>query len=117
MLNKVILVANLTKDPEVRYTTNGTAVTTLNVACNRKFKSGDELKEETLFVNVVVWGKRAENIREYLHKGSPIFIEGHLKSRSWEKADGTKASVVEIVSDYIQFLDRAKEGTSPEEAE
>lgn len=116
MLNKILMIGNLTRDPELRYTASGTAVATLGLACNRKYKGKDEtMKEEVCFVNIVVWGKRAENCQEHLHKGSPIFIEGRLQSRSWDKPDGTKGYATEIVSEFIQFLDRTKEGTSTEE--
>lgn len=116
MLNKILMIGNLTRDPELRYTASGTAVATLGLACNRKYKGKDEtMKEEVCFVNIVVWGKRAENCQEHLHKGSPIFIEGRLQSRSWDKPDGTKGYATEIVSEFVQFLDRTKEGTSTEE--
>jgi len=117
MLNKIIVVANLTKDPELRYTPNGTAVCNLRLAINRKYKSGEEFKEETCFITAIVWGKRAENCNQYLHKGNPIFIEGRLQSRSWDGKDGKKQYATEIVAENIQFLDRTKEGTSQEETE
>jgi len=114
MLNKIVVVANLTKDPELRYTPNGTAVCNLRLAINRKYKSGEEFKEETCFITAIVWGKRAENCNEYLKKGNPIFIEGRLQSRSWDGQDGKKQYATEIVAENIQFLDRTKEGTSQE---
>lgn len=117
MLNKVIMIGNLTKDPELRYTPQGNAVVTLRLACNRKYKSGNELKDEVCFVSVVVWGKRAENCNQYLHKGSPILVDGRLQSRSWDGADGKKQYATEIVAENIQFLDRTKEGTSQETEE
>ncbi len=83
MLNKIIITGNLTKDPELRYTPKGDAVVTLRLASNRKYKDRDE----TCFVNVVVWGKRAENCAEHLKKGSPILVDGRLQSRSWEKSE------------------------------
>ncbi len=113
MLNKIIITGNLTKDPELRYTPKGDAVVTLRLASNRKYKDRDE----TCFVNVVVWGKRAENCNSYLKKGSPVFIEGRLQSRSWEGKDGKKQYAIEIVTEDIRFLDRTKEGTSQEEGE
>jgi len=85
--NKVLLMGNLTKDPELRYTPQGTAVANLRLAVNRKFHTKtQELKEEVCFVTCVVWNKQAETCNQYLHKGSPIFIEGRLQSRSWEDA-------------------------------
>ena len=115
MLNKTLIIGNLTKDPELRYTPQGDPVVSLRLASNRRWKSkAGEDKEEACFMTAVVWGKRAENCNEQLKKGSPIFIEGRLQSRSWEK-DGQKHYATEIVVENIQFLDRAKEGTSPEE--
>lgn len=119
MLNKILMIGNMTKDPELRYTPQGNAVCNLRLASTHKFKpkEGEELKEETCFITVVVWGKRAENCNEYLKKGMPVFIEGRLQSRSWEDNTGQKKSVVEIVAEDIQFLTRTKEGTSPEAQE
>ena len=117
MLNKVLMIGNLTKDVELRYTPSGTAVTTIRLACNRKYKSGEEYKEDVCFCSVVVWGKRAENCNTYLKKGSPILVEGRLQSRSWEDNSGNKRSTIEIVADNIQFLNRTKEGTSEDKKE
>lgn len=115
MLNKVLLIANLCKDPELKYTPSGTAVCNLRLASNRIFKTkAGEDREEVLFITATVWAKRAENCAEYLKKGSHVFIEGRLSTRSWE-SDGKKNSVIEIQIEGIQFLDRAKEGTSVEE--
>ncbi len=103
--NKVFLIGNLTKDPELRYTPSGTAVVNLRMAVNRRFKDrNQELKEETCFLTVVAWDKQAENCNQYLHKGSPIFVEGRLQSRSWEDNSGQKRSVLEVRAERIQFL-------------
>lgn len=104
-LNKVFLIGNLTRDPELRYTTQGTPVLTLRLAVNRRYRTqtGD-IKEETGYFNVVVWGKIAENCNKYLSKGRPIFVEGRLSSRTYELQDGQKRNVVEIVAENIQFL-------------
>lgn len=117
MLNKAIIIGNLCKDPELRYTPQGTAVCNLRLACNRvwKDKSGEK-KEEVCFITAVVWSKRAENCSQYLKKGSPVLIEGRLQSRSWDK-DGVKQYTIEILAENIQFLDRTKEGTSPAKEE
>lgn len=117
MLNKAIIIGNLCKDPELRYTPQGTAVCNLRLASNRvwKDKSGEK-KEEVCFINAVVWSKRAENCSTYLKKGSPVLVDGRLQSRSWEK-DGVKQYTIEILAENIQFLNRTKEGTSPEEKE
>lgn len=114
--NRSILMGNLTKDPELRYIPNGSAVVNLRMAINRTYKSqSGELKEEVTYVSVVVWGKQAENCAEYLAKGSPVFVEGRLQSRQWETEDGQKRSVLEVVADRVQFLARKKsgEGESP----
>ena len=107
--NKVFLMGNLTKDPELRYTPQGTAVANLRLAVNRKFRTKtQEMKEEVCFITVVVWSKQAETCNQYLHKGSPIFVEGMLQSRSWDDASsGQKRSVVEVRADRIQFLGAA----------
>ena len=112
--NKVMLIGNLTKDPELRYTPQGTAVVNLRMAVNRKFRSNksQELKEETCFVTAVVWDKQAETCNQYLHKGSPIFVEGRLQSRSWEDNAGQKRSVIEVQAERVQFL-----GTAPAKQE
>lgn len=104
-LNKVFLMGNLTRDPELRYVPSGTAVATFTVAMNRVYTSqAGEKKEEVSFIRVVVWGRRAEVCGEYLSKGSPVFIEGRLQSRSWEGQDGQKRSAVEVIADNVQFL-------------
>jgi single-strand DNA-binding protein len=103
--NRVLLMGNLTKDPELRYTPQGTAVANLRMAVNRKFKNKTgELKEEVCFITAVVWNKQAETCNQYLHKGSPLFVEGRLQSRSWEDASGQKKSVIEVRAERVQFL-------------
>ena len=103
--NKVLLIGNLTKDPELRYTPQGTAVVNLRLAVNRRFKDrNQELKEETCFVTAVVWDKQAETCNQYLHKGSPVLIEGRLQSRSWEDNTGQKRYVIEVRAERVQFL-------------
>ncbi len=112
-LNKVLLIGNLTKDPELRYTPNGTAVANLRIAVNRKFKDrSGELKEDTCFVTVTAWDKQAEICNQYLQKGRPIFVEGILQSRSWETPDGQKRSTIDVRAERIQFL-----GGSPRQAD
>jgi single-strand DNA-binding protein len=106
--NRVFLMGNLTKDPELRYTPQGMAVANLRLAVNRKYRTKtQELKEEVCFITVVVWNKQAETCNQYLHKGSPVFVEGMLQSRSWDDASGQKRSVVEVRADRIQFLGSA----------
>jgi single-strand DNA-binding protein len=114
--NKVLLMGNLTKDPELRYTPQGTAVANLRLAVNRKFKDrNQELKEEVCFITAVVWDKQAETCNQYLHKGSPLFIEGRLQSRTWEDNTGNKRSVIEVRVERVQFIG-APSGKAPAEA-
>lgn len=104
-LNKVFLIGNLTRDPELRYTPAGVAVANIGLAVNRRFrdKSG-ELKEDVCFLTVTVWDKQAEACCQYLQKGSPIFVEGVLQSRSWETNDGQKRSTIDVRAERVQFL-------------
>lgn len=117
--NRVFLIGNLTKDPELRYTPQGTGVVNLRLAVNRRFKDrNQELKEETCFVTAVVWDKQAETCNQYLRKGSPVFIEGRLQSRSWEDNAGQKRSTIEVRAERVQFLgggSGAKEAAAPAE--
>ena len=104
--NKVILVGNLTRDPELRYTPSGTAVANLRLAVNRKFRDkSQQLKDETCFITAVVWSKQAETCSQYLHKGSSLLVEGRLQSRSWEDTQtGKQRSVIEVLAERVQFL-------------
>lgn len=115
-LNKVFVMGNLTRDPELRYVPSGTAVANFTVAMNRVYKDkAGEKKEEATFVKVVVWGKIAEVCGEYLSKGSAVLVEGRLQSRSWEGQDGQKRNTLEIVADSVQFIGtRVKRGETPE---
>lgn len=115
-LNKVLLIGNLTKDPELRYTPNGTAVTNLRIAVNRRFKDRTgELKEDTCFVTVTAWDKQAEICNQYLQKGRQIFVEGILQSRSWETTDKQKRSTIDVRAERIQFLGGPKGMDNPGE--
>ena len=96
-------MGNLTRDPELRYTSNGSAVTSFGLAVNRKFKQGEEWKEDVCFVDITVWGKQGENCAEYLSKGRPAFVEGRLQYSTWE-SDGQKKSKLEVVANTVQFL-------------
>ncbi len=107
-LNKVFLIGNLTRDPELRYTPGGTAVVNLRMATNRRFKDKTgEMKQEVCFITVVAWDKQAEVCNQYLRKGSPLFVEGRLQTRSWDGNDGKKRSVVEVRAERVQFLGQA----------
>ena len=104
-LNKVLLIGNLTRDPELRYIPSGSAVTSFTVASNRVYKTQTgEKKEEVSFVRVVVWGRMAEVCNDYLKKGRPVFVEGRLQSRSWDGPDGQKRSALEVIAQNVQFL-------------
>ena len=109
-LNKVLLIGNLTRDPELRYVPSGSAVASFTLAMNRVYKlQTGEKKEEVSFVKVIVWGRMAEVCGEYLSKGSPVFVEGRLQSRSWDGPDGQKRSALEVIAVNIQFL-RGQQG-------
>lgn len=108
-LNRVMLMGNLTRDPELRYVPSGTAVINFSIAVNRIYTAqSGEKKKETCFVRVVAWGRMAETCGEFLTKGSAVFVEGRLQSRSWDTPDGQKRSTIEVVAGNVQFLDRLK---------
>ena len=103
-LNRVLLIGNLTRDPELRYIPSGTAVANLRLAVNSTWKDqAGQRKEETCFVTIVVWGRQAESCNQYLKKGRAIFVEGRLIYRSWE-AEGKTRSTMEVRADRVQFL-------------
>lgn len=106
-LNKVLLIGNLTRDPEIRYTPKGSAVCDLGLAVNRRYTTeSGERQEEVTFLDVVLWGKQAELAGQYLHKGRSVFIEGRLQMDTWEdKASGQKRSKIKIVCENMQFID------------
>jgi single-strand DNA-binding protein len=123
--NKVILIGNLTKDPEVRYTPSGTPVANFSLAVNRKYKQGEELKEEVCYIDIVVFGKQAENCGQYLNKGQSVVVDGRLQQRRWETDDGQKRSKHEVVAQEVRFMPKrgdaasaaGKAGSQPEDAE
>lgn len=102
--NRVILMGNLTRDPEVRYTPQGTPVATFGLAVNRRYRQGDERREETCFVDVVAFGRQAELVGEYLSKGRLALVEGRLQYRTWEGEDGVKRSKHEVVAQSVNFM-------------
>jgi single-strand DNA-binding protein len=109
-LNDIRLVGRLTRDPEVRYTPKGVAVAKIDIAVNRRFKDTlGEWREEATFVPVTVWREAAERCREKLKKGSPIYVEGRLRSTSWETKDGQKRSGLEVEAYRLQFLAKTGE--------
>lgn len=101
--NRVILVGNLTRDPEIRYIPSGTAVSEVGLAVNDRVKRGDQWVDEATFVDVTLWGRTAEIANEYLSKGSPVLIEGRLKLDRWEK-EGQKHSKLRVVGERLQML-------------
>jgi len=115
MFNKIILIGNLTRDPEVRYTPQGTSVCNFGIAVNRRYKQGDTLKEEVTFINVVVFGKQADTCGQYLNKGTTVLVDGRLQERRWETEDGQKRSKYEVVAQSVRFLSKKQEGTQETE--
>ena len=104
--NKVILIGNLTADPELKTTTNGIPVTSFSIAVNRRFaKETDEVKAD--FINIVCWRKSAEFVAKYFNKGKSILIEGQLQTRSYTANDGSKRYVTEVVADNVSFVESA----------
>jgi single-strand DNA-binding protein len=111
-LNKVFLIGNLTRDPEVRYLSSGSAVADIRLAVNRKYKTQQgEDKEETTYVGVSVWGRQAETCGQYLSKGAPVMVEGRLRYEEWEK-DGQKNNRLTVTAERVQFLGSPRGGAS-----
>lgn len=107
-LNKVMLIGNVGKDPEMRYTANGKAVTTFSLACNRTHNTPEgERREETDWFDVVTWDKLAELCSQFLQKGRQAYVEGRLQTRSWEGQDGQKRYKTEVVAQTVLFLGSA----------
>jgi single-strand DNA-binding protein len=114
-LNKVFLIGNLTRDPELRTTPKGTAICSFGLAVNRQFRDeAGGTREETTFVDLEAWGKTGELIARYLSKGSPAMVEGRLRLDSWESKTGEKRSKLKVVVDNVQFLGRSGEGGGSE---
>lgn len=103
-LNRVILIGNVTRDVELRYTQSGMAVTEIGLAVNERKKSGNEWVDETVFVDVTLWGRTAEVAGEYASKGSPVAIEGRLKLDKWQDQQGNNRSKLGVVADRFQLL-------------
>lgn len=113
-LNKVFLIGNLTRDPELRYTPQGTPVARLGLAVNRQWTGQDKQKhEETCFVDVDAWGRSAEICNEYLKKGRPILVEGRLTFHQWEGQDGKKQSRLRVTMENFQFLGGPRSAEEP----
>src|SRR5438046_4278581 len=111
-INRVVLVGNLTKDPELRHTPSGTAVCSLRLAVNTRRKDGatGEWTEKPNYFDITVWGNQGESCAQYLSKGRPVAVDGRLEWREWDAQDGTKRQAVEIIADSVQFLGSRGDG-------
>lgn len=117
-INKALIYGNLTRDPEIRALPSGQNVASLSIATNRVFRDRDGKKQEqTDFHNIVVFGRQADSVGQYLKKGSAAFVEGHLQTRSWESKDGEKKYRTEIVAERVQFGPRSSSGEQREDKE
>ena len=113
-VNRVILIGNLGRDPELRYTQSGQAVTNFSIATNEKWKDKEgQPQERTEWHRISVWGKPAENCAQYLQKGRSVYVEGRLQTRDWEDRDGNKRQTTEVVAQTVQFLGGRGEGGPP----
>jgi len=117
-LNKIMLIGNVGSDPEMRYTPNGKAVTSFRMATNYRYAGSDrEQREETEWFRVSVWGRQAESCNQFLSKGKRIYVEGRLRSRSWEGQDGQMRTSLEVSANRVIFLDRVAPVSLPEEGD
>jgi single-strand DNA-binding protein len=117
-LNKIMLIGNVGSDPEMRYTPNGKAVTSFRMATNYRYAGSDgERREETEWFRVSVWGRQAESCNQFLSKGKRVYVEGRLRSRSWEGQDGQMRTSLEVSANRVIFLDRVAPVSLPEEGE
>jgi len=114
--NKVVLLGNLTRDPELRFTAGKKAVCDVGIAINDRVKRNDEWTEEVTFVDVTFWGRTAEVVNQYLTKGSPVLVEGKLKLEQWEK-DGQKRSKLKVIAERMQMLGKSPSNEATDEAE
>ena len=113
MYNKIMVIGNLGRDPEMRYTAQGIPVTTFSLATSRPYTDGNgDRQSETTWFNVITWRQLAENCNQYLQKGRRAFVEGRLQVRNWEANDGRKGTAIEIVADVVRFLDRGERESS-----
>ena len=110
--NTVVLTGNLTRDPELRYTPKGVAVANIGLASNRKYRQGDNLKDEVCFVDVTAFGATAEAVAKYLDKGRKVLVEGRLRFKSWETEVGQRRSKVDVIAERVNFLPNAGQNAS-----
>jgi single-strand DNA-binding protein len=114
-LNRVLLIGNLTRSPELRHTADGLAVADMRLAVNRQYTSPvGEKRSEVTFLTIVVWGKQAEASAQHLGKGSQVFVEGRIQIREWKGKDGQKRTATEVVAEIVQFLNRPKAQEPPQ---
>ena len=113
--NKVMLMGNLTRDIELKYTAGNTAVANLGLAVNRRYRVNKESREETTFVDCEAWGRTAENINKFFSKGRPIFVEGRLKLDEWQDRDGNKRSKLKVVVENFEFIDSGKRNSGSDQ--
>ena len=114
-LNKVLLIGNVTADPELKQTTGGKPVCSISIAVNRPFVKEDSGQQDVDFINVVTWNKQAEFVAAYFSKGDPIFVSGRMQVRSWTDQDNVKRYATEVIADEVQFV-RPKPQNAPESA-
>ena len=110
MLNKILVIGNVGRDPEMRYTPNGNAVTNFSLAVSRRYTANGEQQQDTEWFDIVTWNRLAENCNNYVTKGMKVFVEGRFRSRSWVGQDGQTRSRNEINAFNVQFLDRPQGG-------
>lgn len=115
-LNKVILMGNLTRAPEVKFLPSGTAVCNMGLAVNQTYTKDGERKEDTTYVDITAFGRQAETCGEYLAKGDPVLLEGRLQFRQWETSDGSKRNKLEVVANNVQFLRGRADSNGPSTA-
>ena len=115
--SRVIIIGNLVRDPEIRYTPSGTAVAYMRVAVNHKVKKMEQVVEEVSFFDVVAFGKTAQASAEFLEKGSTVFVDGSLRERRWETPDGQRRSKIEIIANTMRFLSPRRREVQEEEVE
>ena len=104
--NKIILMGNLTRDPEIRYAPNGTPVANFGLAVNRRYRQAEEMREDVCFIDIVIFGKQAETCGQYLSKGQAALVEGRLQMRKFETKDGVKVTKHEVVAENVRFLSK-----------
>jgi len=113
--NKVILMGNLTRDPELRYTSSGLPVCEFSLAVHYRHRTHEEAKEEVCYIDIVNFGRVGERIKEHLHKGSRVLVDGRLTQRRWETSEGQKRSKYEVIANTVQFIDLGSTPTPGQE--